>query len=122
MTFPPLPAAPAAATVPVLPLARYRLTFTRSSPGGLPAFTGSAWRGALGHALMCLGPPADYREIFETPVPADAIKLSNYRDAPHPLPSHSSRAHDAIPQHAAPSFWAPAQTRTAPPGGKDHGP
>lgn len=35
-------------TLPVLPLARYRLTFAR-----LPAYAGSAWRGA-GHALKRL--------------------------------------------------------------------
>src|SRR5438093_6172889 len=37
--------------VPVLPLARYRLRFKPSGEGRLPAYAGSAWRGALGHAL-----------------------------------------------------------------------
>jgi len=36
-------------TVPLLPLACYRLTFRAADNLRLPAYTGSAWRGAFGY-------------------------------------------------------------------------
>ena len=80
-----LPETRAALSEPALPLARYRLRFERRGPGGLPAFTGSAWHGALGHALKRLAAPADYTAIFETPVTASAVKLRAYQEAPRPF-------------------------------------
>lgn len=35
----------------ILPIGRYRAMFRASQPIHLPAFAGSAWRGAFGHAL-----------------------------------------------------------------------
>jgi len=78
--------------LPVLPLARYRLRFESSGRGGLPAYPGSAWRGALGHALkktVCVTsldscPPCllyrscPYPYIFETPPPLGARKMRRY--------------------------------------------
>jgi hypothetical protein len=47
--------APAPATPPLpLPVARYRLTFRAVDDLRLPAYAGSAWRGAFGHALKRL--------------------------------------------------------------------
>ena len=40
--------------LPVLPLARYRLTFQVETPVHLPAYAGSAWRGVFGRALKRL--------------------------------------------------------------------
>ena len=85
--------------VPVLPLARYRLRFKPSGEGRLPAYAGSAWRGALGHALkkvVCVTdlnacPPCllyrccPYPYIFETPPPLAAQKMRKYTAAPHPF-------------------------------------
>jgi CRISPR-associated endoribonuclease Cas6 len=84
---------------PILPLARYRLRFKPSGEGRLPAYAGSAWRGALGHALkktVCVTslkscPPCllyrccPYPYIFETPPPLTAQKMRKYTAAPHPF-------------------------------------
>ena len=80
-------------------VARYRLTFR--APGGarFGAYAGSAWRGALGHALkrvVCVTrqptcePCLLYRScaypyIFETPPPPGAAKMRLYKAAPHPF-------------------------------------
>lgn len=93
---------------PVLPLKRYRFYFGAQSPVQLPEFPGSAWRGALGHALkrtvcvvrntpchQCLLKHAcAYSYVFETPPPSDSVKMRKYNSAPHPfvlrLPESSS--------------------------------
>jgi len=85
-------------TVLVLPLARYRLTFRAVTALRLPAYTGSAWRGAFGHALkrlVCVTrepacPPCllyhscIYPYVFETPPDPGVGKLTQYPAAPHP--------------------------------------
>ena len=83
----------------MLSLARYRLQFEHATEMTLPDFTGSAWRGALGHALkkvVCVThldtcPPCllyrscPYPYIFETPPPLTASKMRKYTAAPHPF-------------------------------------
>lgn len=87
-----------AAPSPVLPLARYRLTFRAADDLRLPAYTGSAWRGAFGRALrrlVCVTreptcPPCllyrscIYPYVFETPPDPGVGKLTRYTAAPHP--------------------------------------
>ncbi len=82
-----------------LPLARYRLLFSLPENMGLPAYAGSAWRGALGRALkqtVCVarGTPCAqclllhscvYPYIFETPPPPESQKMRRYNAAPHPF-------------------------------------
>ena len=84
--------------LPILPLARYRLSFRATVDLRLPAYTGSAWRGAFGHALkrlVCVTreptcPPCLlYRScihpyLFETPPDPGVGKLTKYAAAPHP--------------------------------------
>jgi hypothetical protein len=88
----------APAVFPTLPLARYRLAFRATVDLRLPAYTGSAWRGALGHALkrlVCVTrepacPPCllyrscIYPYLFETPPDPGVGKLTKYTAAPHP--------------------------------------
>ncbi|MFZ5653800.1 MAG: CRISPR system precrRNA processing endoribonuclease RAMP protein Cas6 [Pseudomonadota bacterium] len=83
----------------VLPLARYRLQLRTETRVCLPAYAGSAWRGALGHALkrtVCvtgarhcpdclLYRSCVYPYVFETPPPEQAAKLRKYPAAPHPF-------------------------------------
>lgn len=85
--------------IPVLPIARYRFRFTATATAALPEYSGSAWRGAFGHALkraVCVTrlPKCDacllrgacsYAYVFETPPPADAAKMRKYTAAPHPF-------------------------------------
>jgi hypothetical protein len=92
----PAPFVPLAAAPPV---ARYRLHLTAQTPVRLPAYAGSAWRGALGHALkrtVCvtgarhcpdclLYRSCVYPYVFETPPPERAEKLRKYPAAPHPF-------------------------------------
>ena len=80
-------------------MARYRLTFEGSAPLRFSDFPGSAWRGALGHALRqmactthlaaCPACPkyrnCAYTEVFETPPPADTEKMRKYPNVPHPF-------------------------------------
>ncbi len=80
----------------LLPLARYRLRFKACGAGCLPEYSGSAWRGALGHALkkaVCvthhkscqsclLYRSCPYSYIFETPPHPDAKKMRKYEAAP----------------------------------------
>ncbi len=82
-----------------LPLVRLRLRFERERGGTLPAFTGSMWRGALGHALRriacrmetgdCHACPlrhgCPHALLFETPPPPGAARMRRYRTVPHPF-------------------------------------
>lgn len=86
-------------TLPVLPVARYSLTFRAASSLRLPPYAGSAWRGAFGHALKRLAcvtrdptcPPCllyrscIYPYLFETPPAPGVGKLTRYTAAPHPF-------------------------------------
>ncbi|MDI9469765.1 MAG: CRISPR system precrRNA processing endoribonuclease RAMP protein Cas6 [Acidobacteria bacterium] len=85
--------------VPELPFARYRLRFVSRDKGLLHGYTGSVWRGALGHALKkvvcvtrhsaCMSclvyRSCPYPYIFETPPPPGAQKMRKYTAAPHPF-------------------------------------
>lgn len=85
--------------VPVVPVARHRLHVTAETIVRLPVYAGSAWRGALGHALkrtVCvtgarhcpdclLYRSCVYPYVFETPPPERAEKLRKYPAAPHPF-------------------------------------
>lgn len=87
---------------PELVLARYRLTFQATEAIGLPAYAGSAWRGAFGHALkrtVCVTRLNDcsscmlyrscaYPYVFETPPPPTSAKMRKYKAAPHPFVLH----------------------------------
>ena len=84
--------------LPILPLACLRLHFRATVDLRLPAYTGSAWRGAFGHALkrlVCVTrepacPPCllyrscIYPYLFETPPDPGVGKLTQYPAAPHP--------------------------------------
>lgn len=84
---------------PQLPLTHFTFRFTTEQPAALPTFPGSAWRGALGHALkktVCvvrntpcseclLKTSCAYSYIFETPPPDNAEKMRKYNAAPHPF-------------------------------------
>lgn len=86
-------------TEPTLPVAHYRLEFGPQPRQPLPAYPGSMWRGAFGHALRALAcltrqPTCDgcllkgqcaYAYLFETPLPDDAEKMRLYTAAPHPF-------------------------------------
>lgn len=90
---------PTADSLPRLPLALYRLHFIAQETARLPAYAGSAWRGAFGHALkrlVCVTresacPPCllyhscVYPYLFETPPDPAIGKLRKYPAAPHPL-------------------------------------
>ena len=87
---------------PIIAIKTYRFYFKTESPTRLPIFAGSAWRGALGHALkktvcvvrnqpcqQCLLKNAcAYSIVFETPPPSNAEKMRNYTAAPHPFVIH----------------------------------
>jgi len=80
-------------------VARYRLAFEAAEAIRLPAYSGSAWRGAFGHALKrtvcvtrehsCAGcllkGSCVYPYVFETPPPPGAQKMRRYTAAPHPF-------------------------------------
>mgnify|MGYP005813695785 CR=1 FL=1 len=82
-----------------LPVARHRLHLIAETAVRLPAYAGSTWRGALGHALkrtVCvtggrhcpdclLYRSCVYPYVFETPPPERAAKLRKYPAAPHPF-------------------------------------
>ncbi|GAB4253946.1 MAG: CRISPR system precrRNA processing endoribonuclease RAMP protein Cas6 [Methylomicrobium sp.] len=82
-----------------IPFNVYRFHFTVDGAPQLPAFPGSAWRGAFGHALkktvcvvrntpcsQCLLKNAcAYSIVFETPPPANSEKMRKYNAAPHPF-------------------------------------
>ena len=85
--------------LPVLPLARYRLTFQAMTPVRLPAYAGSAWRGVFGRSLkrlVCVSREpvcttcllyrsCVYPYVFETPPDPAVGKLRKYTTAPHPF-------------------------------------
>ena len=80
-------------------LARHRLHLVAETAVHLPAYAGSTWRGAFGHALkrtVCvtggrhcpdclLYRSCVYPYVFETPPPERAEKLRKYPAAPHPF-------------------------------------
>ena len=84
---------------PMIPLKTYRFYFNTESAIRLPSYAGSAWRGALGHALkktvcvvrnqpcnQCLLKNAcAYSIVFETPPPSHTEKMRKYTAAPHPF-------------------------------------
>lgn len=83
---------------PALPLAQYRLHFLPDSAFETRGFLGSAWRGALGHALkrtVCVirGTRCEacllfrscvFPQLFETPPPQDTGLMRKYQTVPHP--------------------------------------
>lgn len=84
-----------------LPVARYRLTFQAVDTVCFPAYAGSAWRGAFGHALrrtvcitrqpQCAGcllqRSCVYSQVFETPAGHQPL-LEKVNTAPHPYILH----------------------------------
>jgi len=96
---------------PQLPLGCYRLGFSGTT--GSRLFPGSAWRGALGHALRrlaCLTGAPDcrgclevhrcaYAYVFDTPIPPGAVKMRLYAQAPHPFVLREVRADTGIDLH-----------------------
>lgn len=84
---------------PVLPVYLYQFEFAATPPVRLPAYPGSAWRGAFGHALkktVCivrntpcpecmLKSSCAYSYIFETPPPDTSEKMRKYTASPHPF-------------------------------------
>lgn len=88
-------------TYPILPVYQYQyqLQFSTIEQLQLPAFPGSAWRGAFGHALkkaVCvvkqqacsscmLKTSCAYSYVFETPPPDSAEKMRKYNASPHPF-------------------------------------
>jgi hypothetical protein len=91
---------PEVATTPLeLPVGRYRIAFSGEGRARLPRYSGSAWRGAFGHALkraVCVTHLPQCRDcllfrscvypyIFETPPPLTARKMRRYTAAPHPF-------------------------------------
>jgi len=80
-----------------LPIARYRLTLRALTPIQFPAYAGSTWRGAFGHALrrtVCITREPDcrqcllwrscvYSQVFETPAGQGPL-LEKINAAPHP--------------------------------------
>jgi hypothetical protein len=84
---------------PQLPLAVFQCLFDGEGEPKLPAYAGSAWRGAFGRALkrtVCVARQTScpdcllyrtcaYPYVFETPPPPEARKMRRYTAAPHPF-------------------------------------
>jgi hypothetical protein len=82
-----------------LRIGRYRARFATENPPHFGAFPGSAWRGALGHALkrtvcvtrepQCRGcglyGSCLYSYFYDAPPPPGAAKMRRYETAPHPF-------------------------------------
>lgn len=82
-----------------LNIGRYRARFTAEAAVRMSDFPGSAWRGALGHALkrtVCvtrmpqcracaLYLSCAYPYFYDTPPPPGAAKMRRYETAPHPF-------------------------------------
>lgn len=80
-----------------LPIARYRFTLRALTPIQFPAYAGSTWRGAFGHALrrtVCITREPEcthcllwrscvYAQVFETPAGQGPL-LEKVSAAPHP--------------------------------------
>lgn len=91
-----------------IPFNQYRFHFVTEEPVRLPAYPGSAWRGAFGHALkntVCVvrGTPCAqcllknacaYSVVFETPPPPGAEKMRKYNAAPHPFVFRFPKQHN----------------------------
>jgi hypothetical protein len=87
------------ASQPRLAVGCYRLCFAAETALHFSDFPGSAWRGALGHALVrvacthsgrtcppCRRPAAcAYGYLFETAPPEGAAKMRLYEQVPHPF-------------------------------------
>jgi len=85
--------------LPQLPISSFLFEFSFTGKNQLPAYSGSAWRGAFGHALkqtVCvvrntacqdcmLKTTCVYPYIFETPPPPQTEKMRLYDVAPHPF-------------------------------------
>jgi hypothetical protein len=99
--------------LPDLPIADFKFEFRMEGRCALPAYAGSAWRGALGHALkraVCvvrdtacadcmLYRTCVYPYLFETPPPQDSAKMRRYDSAPHPYALLVDAAPDAGPAY-----------------------
>ena len=84
---------------PIITIKTLRFYFKTDNTIRLPDYPGSAWRGALGHALkrtvcvvrnqpcnQCLLKNAcAYSVVFETPPPSHTQKMRKYTAAPHPF-------------------------------------
>lgn len=96
----------------VLPMVRYRLSFKAKEPVWFTDFPGSAWRGALGHALrrvacttqlpVCSKCP-EYRRcayplVFETPSPENTERMMLYPTVPHPYVLSHRNVNPAWPE------------------------
>jgi len=85
--------------IPELPISSFLFEFSFTGKNQLPAYSGSAWRGAFGHALkqtVCvvrntacqdcmLKSSCAFPYIFETPPPPQTEKMRLYDVAPHPF-------------------------------------
>ncbi|MFQ5487482.1 MAG: CRISPR system precrRNA processing endoribonuclease RAMP protein Cas6 [Gammaproteobacteria bacterium] len=85
--------------LPSLAIGQYRVRLRAVEEVRLPPYAGSAWRGALGHALkqvFCVTRLASceqcllyrscgYAYVFETPPPCNSRKMRKYTAAPHPF-------------------------------------
>lgn len=85
--------------LPRLLIGRYRAHYDAATAVRMGEFPGSAWRGALGHALkrtVCVTRLPQCREcalyhscvypyFFDTPPPPGATKMRRYETAPHPF-------------------------------------
>ncbi|NWF92134.1 MAG: hypothetical protein HXY46_04420 [Syntrophaceae bacterium] len=79
--------------------AKFSFSLRVESPITLPAYKGSTFRGAFGHAfkkVVCVNRGKDcdscllkgkcvYSYVFETPPPSDSSKMRKYPFAPHPF-------------------------------------
>lgn len=84
---------------PRLAIGRYRARFAADQPVRMSEFPGSAWRGALGHALkrtVCITRLPSCRDcalyhscafpyFYDTPPPPASTKMRRYETAPHPF-------------------------------------
>ncbi len=84
---------------PHLAVGSYKIVFQAPQGAHFPEYAGSAWRGALGHALkraLCithapvcktclLYHACGYAYVFETPPPVHAGKMRRYDAVPHPF-------------------------------------
>lgn len=92
---------------PRLSIGRYRARFAAEAPVHMGEFPGSAWRGALGHALkrtVCvthlpqcrdcaLYRSCAYPYLYDTPPPPGATKMRRYETAPHPFVLEPGQVH-----------------------------